>query len=118
LLLDREEDKNMSILENNVIDSVICSEDSDEVVLLITDHMDWSNIHEHLIMLQQKLNTYVQFVESGQLLENFPESKGKDVKILVVGNQDLVAEAKTFYDKANIFLLKNINSELLFSFEA
>lgn len=107
----------MSIIENEVIDSVICGRDTNDVVLLITDHMDWSNIQEHLLLLQTKLNTYISFIESGQLTTDFPISVNKRTKILVAGAHPLVHEANVFYEKADNYLRNQISAELLFVHE-
>ena len=32
--------------------------------LLITDHVDWRDEYEHLVMLQEKINAYISFLEN------------------------------------------------------
>jgi len=107
----------MSIIESGVIDSVIFSENYEDIILLITDHLDWSSTQDHLLLLQEKLNTYIKFFESGQLEEDFPDSKYKAIKIMVVGKYELNEKATAFFNSACEFLSNKVNIELLFSLD-
>jgi hypothetical protein len=57
----------MSILETGKIDIVATKLNSNEVRLVVSDHLDWSDVEGHFSLLQDKINTYIAFVESGQL---------------------------------------------------
>ena len=54
-------------------------------VLVIADHLDWEEFDEgeHLLLLQEKLNTYLAFIDSGQLAKEKPEWKSLPVVIQV-----------------------------------
>lgn len=68
----------MSIEDLQIVDFI--GTDSDDVVVLtISDHLEWDN--EHLLKLQEKVNTYLSFIESGEVYEAYPLSKGKSLKI-------------------------------------
>lgn len=68
----------MSVLDYDKIDAI--AEDKDQnVVLLLADHLDWEREYEHLKILQNKVNAYIQFVESGQIWEIRPKCKGNKV---------------------------------------
>ncbi len=54
------------------------------VVLTISDHLDWSDSAGHQIILQKKLNRYLAFVESGEILEQYPNAKNRPVAFRVV----------------------------------
>ena len=54
------------------------------VVLTISDHLDWSDTVGHQTILQKKLNTYLAFVESGEILGQYPEAKNRPVAFRVV----------------------------------
>ena len=47
--------------------------------------------------LQEKMNSYIAYIEGGQMHEDFPESKGKPVVIIVYGVFELVPIALDFY---------------------
>ncbi|EPW3854498.1 hypothetical protein QZJ98_13650 [Acinetobacter baumannii] len=72
----------MSITDTNMIDMVGTTSDG-VVTLTISDHLDWSEVGEHLLSLQQKINTYIQYIESGNIYENLPSAKGKPLAIRV-----------------------------------
>jgi hypothetical protein len=57
----------VSIADRNTIDLVATRPDSSVVKLVITDHLAWDDLDSHFRMLQDKINTYVEFIESGQL---------------------------------------------------
>ncbi|WP_261334802.1 DUF6572 domain-containing protein [Rhizobium leguminosarum] len=75
----------MSLDQTNVVDAIGVDDATGELVLTITDHLEWTGSDkEHLLLLQEKLNTYLGFVESGEMLETYPDAKGRAVLIDVV----------------------------------
>jgi hypothetical protein len=67
-----------------VVDAISTDRTTGEVVLTIADHLQWDDHNEHLLALQEKINRYLGFIEAGKLLENYPPSRGKPVRIDVV----------------------------------
>jgi hypothetical protein len=63
----------MSIIESDKIDAMGKSKESKELLFLITDHLDWENEHDHLIALQNKINSYLEFIESKQYVDTYPQ---------------------------------------------
>ena len=63
----------MSVIEKDKIDGMGKSKESNELLLLITDHLDWENEHVHLIILQNKINSYLEFIESKQYVVTYPQ---------------------------------------------
>jgi hypothetical protein len=57
----------MAITDPGIVDLVATRPDSTEVRLIITDHLAWDDLSAHGRLLQDKINTYIAFVESGQL---------------------------------------------------
>lgn len=72
----------MSIDRINKVDIISTTPDN-KIVLTISDHHLWNDAGEHLILLQDKVNTYLQFIESGQIFEDYPNAKDKKVVISV-----------------------------------
>jgi hypothetical protein len=72
----------MSVENPNVIDIIRSEKDGGRVTLTITDHLEWGD-GKHLLKLQDKLNKYLAFIESGEILEKYPGAQGKAVKINV-----------------------------------
>lgn len=108
----------MSISDSQTIDSVIHSDEHNDVVLLIADHHDWSEPQKHLLALQQKLNTYISFVESGQLFIDFPDAKNKEVSIFIACEFEPVNAALSFFEKADVFLNNRLKIRLRYAIES
>jgi hypothetical protein len=92
----------MSVDQTDKIDFMWKDEQSGRVMLTISDHFDWSKEAEdaHLSLLQDKLNTYLYFIESGQLWKAKPEYKGLPVAIHVRAKYRLSKVAAKFYKAA------------------
>lgn len=55
----------MSVIDKKTIDSIAVTDD-EGIILLITDHLEWKDEYNHLVILQEKINAYISFLESGQ----------------------------------------------------
>ena len=78
----------MTIEQVNVVDAIGVDKCSGEVSLTITDHLQWGEENadrQHCFLLQEKINAYLRFIESGEILENYPDAQGRDIVIDVVG---------------------------------
>ena len=71
----------MSIDQLDKIDFITTDISRDSVVLVISDHLAWNGIDEHILLLQDKLNAYLQFIENGQIYEAYPNANGKKITI-------------------------------------
>jgi hypothetical protein len=74
----------MSIEQTDVVDILGIDRKTGHVVLTVSDHLDWSDSLGHQAILQKKLNTYLAFVESGEILEQYPTAKDRPVAFRVV----------------------------------
>jgi hypothetical protein len=87
----------MSVEEPAKIDFAAFDPKAGEVRLIISDHLDWTEEGEHLLLLQSKLNSYLAFVESGEIYAKLPKAIGLKVVIEVMGKFPLSEEASKFY---------------------
>ena len=72
-----------------------------EVCLVVSDHLDWDQQEGyHLLTLQEKLNTYLAFIETGQIYREFPKAAGRKIVIEVIGKYKPSDEARKFYGLA------------------
>ena len=91
----------MSVDQTNVVDAIGIDNVTGEVVLTISDHLEWTGCdNDHLFLLQEKLNTYLSFIESGEIFESYPAAKAASLLIDVVGKYPLNQAAELFYDRA------------------
>jgi hypothetical protein len=63
---------------------IISIDQAGGAVLRVSDHLDWSDSLGHQTILQEKLNRYLAFVESGEIFERYPDAKDRPVLISVV----------------------------------
>lgn len=90
----------VSIEETNVVDFIGVENSTGDVVLTITDHLDWEDDDAHLLLLQEKLNTYLRFIESGEIDQTYPQAENREVLINVVGKYPLSNRAVKVFDEA------------------
>lgn len=89
----------MTVEITGVIDIITVDSSTDDVVLVISDHLPFEGNDEHLFVLQEKINTYLSFVESGEMLESFPTAKGRPIVITVICKFAPSHLAKKFFEK-------------------
>src|SRR4051812_29955386 len=70
----------MSIENANIIDFVSL-DPVGSVFLTISDHLAWEDDNEHLFLLQEKINSYLGAIESGDLYDKYPKAKGRKIII-------------------------------------
>lgn len=99
----------MSVVDTDSIDAIGMVKEQKRVFLSIIDALLWDDENVHLFTLQEKINTYLYFIESGELHKALPESKGFDVAIELILKHMPSEQAITFFDKTTQILLdKNI----------
>jgi hypothetical protein len=94
----------MTVENSDVIDVIGIDNKSGEVILTVSDHLDWSDTVQHQLTLQKKFNAYLAFVESGEILERYPDSKGKSVAFRVVFKYQPEKQGQQFLERARLVL--------------
>lgn len=74
----------MSVENPKTVDFVSLNTIPGTVLLVVSDHLEWSETLVHQWQLQEKLNGYLAFIEGGELVTKFPDAKGRPVHIRVV----------------------------------
>lgn len=90
----------MPVDDPNVVDAVGVDRVSGEAVLTIADVWTWDDSHGHLLVLQTKINRYLEFIDQGELLENVPAAQGRALRIDVIFKHPPDAEGERFLDQA------------------
>lgn len=70
----------MAVDNTKVIDGIGIDKDRKALCLLLTDHLEWSGNntlteYDHLILLQEKINAYISYLETKQYEEQYPEEE-------------------------------------------
>jgi len=66
----------VSVEQPDVVDIISTDTRTGDVVLTVSDHLDWSDSPLHQMILQTELNRYLAFVESGDLLQRYENAAG------------------------------------------
>jgi len=95
----------MAIDSTDTVDSIGIDPTSDEVLLTISDHLDWKgDDKEHMLLLQEKVNSYLRFIESGEIYRKYPQAKGKAFVINIMGKFSPNEYANLFLKKIETLL--------------
>ena len=90
----------MPLEQTDKIDALGLESETGCAVLTIADSWHWDDEREHLSALQEKLNAYFEFIESGQVWESYPAATGRQLRINVVFRFRPPAVATEFLAKA------------------
>jgi hypothetical protein len=105
----------MTIEQSDKIDGMGLDAHKGEVVLMISDHLEWLDNRGHFLKLEEKLSSYINFAQSGQLQEIIPNSKGLGTRIKLVHQFDPPAKSRVILEAIKQ-QLSELNLE--FSYEA
>lgn len=94
-----------TVEEINKIDAIGIDNKSNKVILKIFDHLDWQDEHDHLYLLQEKLNSYLRFLESEEVYEAYPAAKGLQLEVSIDFIIKPSANALRFLETASQTLL-------------
>jgi hypothetical protein len=90
----------MPIEVTDKIDAIGVEHAENNVILTIIDSTDWKNEENHLHLLQDKLNTYLRFLESGEILEKYPDASGRSYVISIIAQYEPTEKAFHFLSVA------------------
>ncbi len=96
----------MSLDNADIVDAVGIEVEDGTVVLSIIDGWDWADERGHLCALQDKLNAYFGFVETGQVYETYPEASGQPLRIDIVSKFPIPETSLSFLQKVSAVAAK------------
>ena len=88
----------MTVENTSTVDAVGTDKDTGEVRLSIFDHLPWNT--DHLRVLQDKINVYLGFIESGEIYVSYPNAKGRPLVIDVYTKFRPTEDATRFLKQA------------------
>jgi hypothetical protein len=94
----------VTIENHDSIDGVGLDKSRREIVLLISDHLPWSDAEVHFRLLEKKIGGYLNFIQSGQMLENFPNADDHSIRISLIHKFEPNEIANKFLDATKIQL--------------
>lgn len=91
----------MSVLDVEKVDGIGIDANGKELALLVTDHLDWSNEYEHLIQLQNKINSYINFIESEQYADVYSNYQFTSFRIEIHFKSEPIQNCIKFINTVN-----------------
>lgn len=91
----------MPLDQPKTVDAIGIEKDSGMAVLTIVDSWDWVDEKRHLLALQEKLNAYFDFIESGEIFQSYAKAAGRKIIIDVIGRFPVPEIGLGFLEKAN-----------------
>lgn len=86
------------------IDLITLDQTSNTVCLSVIDDLNWDDIDEHLVTLQEKLLYYVNYIEKEEVTKKYPSISNLDVNIKVVFEHDPPEVGDRFIKQAMLIL--------------
>lgn len=86
----------MAVDEVNKVDGM--GKESDQLVLLIADYLDWDAEYDHLVILQDKINAYLSFIESKQYQDTYPDEEFSQFWIDIHFKHDITQNCEYFLE--------------------
>ncbi len=71
----------LNIERTNTIDGIAYDEKDLKLVLLLADGMDWHDEKNHLLLLQEKINNYIAYIEGKQYLQKYSNVEQIEIQI-------------------------------------
>ena len=107
----------MSVENLKIIDFVSIDLNGN-VVLTISDHLEWDESNEHLLVLQDKINAYLRSIESGDLYKEYSAAKGRNIVINLVIKHVPNKEGEIFIERIKEAIISagynfTLNDELI-----
>ena len=92
----------MTVAQRQVVDWLGIEKDTGSIGLTVIDDLDWDDERNHILLLQEKLNTYLAFIEGCEVYTRLKSDFGVDVKsgtrikVSILAKFDLPSEGARF----------------------
>ena len=90
----------MGLDQCQVVDAISIHRESGAVHLTIADSWDWDDEAAHLQALQEKINAYLGFIQSGEIFAAYPNAVGRRLCIEILTRLPIPDSALWFLDEA------------------
>jgi len=97
--------------QTTVVDFIGLDDKTNKCKLAITDHHNWENELNHLVLFQEKINAYLSFIDSGEIYQSYPLSKEKQMAIEIHFKYQTSIKCELFLEQVEL-VLKEIDVEL------
>lgn len=98
----------MSVFDINKVDAIGFLPENNELGLLITDQLSWDDEYNHLVFLQSKINSYLNYIEDKQYNCVYPDIDPKQISIHIAFKIPPSNNCLKFLDVVRMQLPNNI----------
>jgi len=95
-----------------VVDAISIDREGKVVTLTMFDAWDWTDEGRHLVAIQAKINSYFEFIQSGQIFDFYPKAAGKELLIDVIMQYPLTAKGVELLRRADE-LARKLNARVV-----
>lgn len=88
----------MTVIEKDKIDGIGKSKDGKCLVFMIADHLKWIDEFDHLKLLQDKINSYLEYIETKQFRDIYPNEEFKFYHIEICFKYKITDKCKQFLE--------------------
>lgn len=94
---------NMAVTDENVVDGIAFDNEGKTLIMEIYDHLDFEGKFEfdHISILQDKLNTYLWYIDSRQYVDVYPDKQFENFVINVHFRYAITENCKKYIDVSN-----------------
>ena len=95
----------MAIDDANIVDGIGIDKKREAICLLLTDHLPWTGDentlceYDHLILLQDKINAYLSYLESKQYENQYPSTVFNMAVIQIHFKYDITDHCEAFLNR-------------------
>lgn len=99
----------MTLRQTRTVDWLCIEKGSANVVLSLVDEEDWEDERIHLELLEAKLNSYLAFIESGEVYDQLAQAgrivdKATPIRVDIIAKHTIPPQARMFLEYAtNMF---------------
>lgn len=97
----------MSLENINTVDAISTDDEEKKVILTIIDELNWNDEYNHLKLIQDKVNNYLNFIQSDDLYDAYPIAKDKEIEIEIYFKYDLTLNGNKLLSRLKEFLNEN-----------
>ena len=95
----------MTIEQPDIVDFVTVEKATGKALLTISDHLPWTiDEGDHLVLLQTKIYRYLDGIESKEIVERYPQLKGRSFTINVISLHPLTPNGELLVNNAKQYL--------------
>jgi hypothetical protein len=95
----------MPLEKTDEVDSIGTDNETENIILSIIDDLNWNDEDTHIVLLQEKINNYLGFIESGEIKEVYPEAEGRNIELVIYAKYNLTERAIQFLTYASEIIL-------------